>query len=109
MPSMKLEQRKELLKFLEDKKEIRLIGLHNVEKKLRVPIFSFTVAGRQSSEIPSAVLPNKIAVRSGDFYAARCIRDLGFQKEKGVVRVSMVHYNSANDVNRLIEALDQVI
>jgi len=95
--------------FLEDKKEIRLIGLHNVEKKLRVPIFSFTVAGRQSSEIPSAVLPNKIAVRSGDFYAARCIRDLGFQKEKGVVRVSMVHYNSANDVNRLIEALDHVI
>lgn len=97
------------VQFLEDKKEVRLIGPRNVGKQLRAPIFSFTVAGRQSSEIPSAVLPNKIAVRSGNFYAARCIRDLGFQEEEGVVRVSMVHYNSKNDVNRLIEALDEVI
>ena len=45
----------------------------------------------------------------GDFYAARCIRALGLAERGGVVRASMVHYNTAEEVERLIRALDAAI
>ncbi len=34
---------------------------------------------------------------------------LGVDPEDGVVRASMVHYNSEEEVDRLIRALDEVI
>jgi selenocysteine lyase/cysteine desulfurase len=34
---------------------------------------------------------------------------MGVDMEKGVLRLSLVHYTSAEDVARLITALDQVL
>ena len=45
-------------------------------------------------------------MRNGNFYATRCVEALGLDREDGVVRVSMVHYNTADEVDRLIRALD---
>lgn len=56
-----------------------------------------------------AVLPAKVAIRDGDFYAARCIEALGLAERGGVIRASMVHYNTADEVERLIRALDEAI
>ena len=67
------------------------------------------MAGRRAEEIPAALLPYKVAVSSGDFYAARCIRDLGLADWGGVIRASMVHYNTEAEVTRLIEGLDSII
>lgn len=97
------------VEFLRAKKGVRLIGRQSADQTLRAPTFSFTVAGRRAEEFPAALLPFKVAIGSGDFYAARCIRDLGLEAEGGVIRASMVHYNSAADVARLIEGLDRVI
>ena len=97
------------VEFLRAKKGVRLIGRQTAAQESRAPTFSFTVAGRRAEEIPVALEPYKVAISSGDFYAARCIRDLGLKAEGGVIRASMVHYNSEADVARLIEALDRVI
>jgi selenocysteine lyase/cysteine desulfurase len=48
-------------------------------------------------------------VRSGHFYAYRAIRDLGLLERGGVVRASMVHYNTEEEVDRLIRGLDAAI
>ena len=46
---------------------------------------------------------------SGDFYAHRCIEALGIDPNDGVVRVSMVHYNTEDEVDRLLSALDEIL
>ncbi len=50
-----------------------------------------------------------MAIGSGHFYAYRLMEALDIDPEDGVVRASMVHYNTAEEVDRLIRALDAVI
>ena len=41
----------------------------------------------------------------GDFYAPRALDALGISPDKGVLRLSFVHYTSPEDISRLIAAL----
>ena len=70
---------------------------------------SFVVEGRSSADIVAGLLPHKVTVREGDFYAARLIDALGLREQDGVVRVSMVHYNTLDEVDRLIRGLDELL
>ncbi|MCP4664485.1 MAG: aminotransferase class V-fold PLP-dependent enzyme, partial [bacterium] len=98
-----------LLDFLESKSNVRIIGPLTADGRTRVPTISFVVDGRDASEIPPLLDPQRIAVRFGHFYAYRLMRDLDLLDRNGVVRVSMVHYNTAAEVERLIRALDAVL
>lgn len=71
----------------------------------RLPTLSFTVSGHRSSEIPPLLDVHDIGIRWGHFYAPRLIDALGTADKDGVVRVSMVHYNTLDEVDRLIEIL----
>jgi hypothetical protein len=42
---------------------------------------------------------NGIACWAGDFYAVRPLQALGIDREKGVLRMSAVHYTSAEEVS----------
>jgi selenocysteine lyase/cysteine desulfurase len=53
--------------------------------------------------------PHGIGIRFGHFYSARLIGALGLDEADGVVRVSMVHYNTAAEVDRLIGVLDTLL
>lgn len=94
-----------LLAFLADHPRVRLIGSASAQRAVRVPTVSFTVEGRRASEIPPLLERHSLAVRFGHFYSYRLIRDLGLLERDGVVRVSLAHYGSAEEVTRLIEAL----
>jgi len=98
-----------LIQFLLNKKGIRLIGEKGFDKNIRVPTISFLAENRKSSQVPPLVDPYKIAIRWGDFYARRLIDDLGLTKSDGIIRVSMVHYNTIDEVNKLIEVLDEIL
>jgi selenocysteine lyase/cysteine desulfurase len=50
-----------------------------------------------------------MGIRWGDFYAKRLIEALRLDKNDGVVRVSLVHYNTLEEVHRLIEVMDSLI
>lgn len=99
----------ELLAYLRGKNHVRIIGERTVTPETRVPTISFVVEGRDSAEIVERVDPHQVAIRFGDFYARRLIDDLGLSPCNGVVRVSMVHYNTPGEVDRLISALDGVL
>lgn len=98
-----------LLDFLNSKKNVRIIGEKTAHKNIRVPTISFVVEGRKSSEIPILTDPHKIGIRFGHFYAKRLIDHLGLAETDGVVRVSMVHYNTEEEVDRLICVLDKCL
>jgi cysteine desulfurase family protein (TIGR01976 family) len=98
-----------LLDFLTAKEGVRVIGSPSPDRSRRVAIVSFTVDGRRSEEIVHAVDAHDIGIRHGHFYSARLVEALGLDAEDGVVRVSMVHYNTADEIDRLIEILDPLL
>ena len=98
-----------LLDFLAAKPGVRLIGSPSADRRLRAPTVAFAVKGRDVGELARAVASHQVAIGAGDFYAARCIEALGLANRGGVVRASMVHYNTADEVQRLIRALDESI
>ena len=95
--------------FLKGAPGVRLVGRGAPVERPRVGVFSFTVDGRDSREIPTALRDHRIGIHANDFYAARCIDALGARSQHGVARVSLVHYNADDDVDRLLAALDRIL
>ena len=98
-----------LLGWLRAQPSVRIIGLPTGGSRRRVPTISFVVAGKPSESIVRHVDGHGIGIRFGDFYAKRLIEALGLQAQGGVVRVSMAHYNTLAEIDRLIAALEEVI
>ncbi|MCW5312676.1 cysteine desulfurase-like protein [Nostoc sp. KVJ3] len=97
-----------LLNYLNSKPNVRVIGQSKADRQCRVPTISFVVDGMNSSTIPAKIDQHYIGIRYGDFYAKRLIEYLGLASQGGIVRVSMVHYNTLEEVNSLIEAFEQI-
>jgi len=100
---------KKLLDFLSTKPRVRIIGEPSHGKDLRVPTVSFVVRDMISSAVTRKVDNYRIGIRYGDFYARRLIDSLGYSEIDGIIRVSLVHYNTAGEVDKLIRALDVLI
>lgn len=98
-----------LLEFLGSKPGVRIIGAADPDPARRLPTISFVAGNRPSDAIVTAVDPHRIGIRYGDFYARRLIDALGLAPQNGVVRVSMVHYNTLEEVERLIAVLDPLL
>lgn len=98
-----------LLAYLRDKKSVRIVGNISATTGSRVPTISF-MAGQQMSESVVRHLDDfNIGIRFGDFYAKRLIESLGLHTQGGVVRISIAHYNTLEEIDRLIRHLDEVI
>ncbi|MEO0894883.1 MAG: cysteine desulfurase-like protein [Bacteroidota bacterium] len=98
-----------LIDFLHSKSGISIIGVPNGNIDKRVSTISFVAEGRDSKAIVDKVDPYRIGIRYGDFYAKKLIEGLGIEAQNGVVRISMVHYNTMNELDRLIEILDGIL
>ena len=97
-----------LLEYISSRNDIRLIGKRKIENKNRAPTIAFTFENKSSKNISSQLVKNGIATRNDNFYAWRCLKALGIDTEDGVVRTSMVHYNSQEDVDKLISVLTKI-
>jgi cysteine desulfurase family protein (TIGR01976 family) len=95
-----------LLQFLRQQPQVRIIGHPDADPTQRVPTISFVVGDRPSAAIPPQVDAHRIGIRYGHFYALRLIEDLGLLDQDGVVRVSMVHYNTLEECDRLMACLE---
>jgi len=71
----------------------------------RVPTFAFTVDGLRPRVVAERLAERDIAVWDGNYYAVEVIERLGLGGD-GAVRVGFVHYNTAAEVDRLLEALE---
>ena len=74
----------------------------------RVPTFAFTLAGHSPRQVAAELGRRGIAVWDGDYYAYELIRALGLAESGGMVRVGLVHYNTAAEIGRLVEALGEI-
>ncbi len=71
----------------------------------RVPTVSFTMEGLTPREIAGRLDQANIFVWDGDFYALAVIERLGLEERGGLLRVGLVHYNTARDVETLLNVL----
>ncbi|HEU4538761.1 MAG TPA: aminotransferase class V-fold PLP-dependent enzyme [Polyangiaceae bacterium] len=84
----------------------RVWGEPGPARARRVPTFALSFEGRRSPDVVARVDEARVAIRHGDFYAPRLVEALGLGPQGGVVRASMVHYNTEAEVDRLLEALE---
>jgi cysteine desulfurase family protein (TIGR01976 family) len=73
----------------------------------RVPTFAFTVDDVAPRDVATRLAERDIAVWDGDYYAVKVMARLGLQPN-GAVRAGFVHYNTAEEVDRLLAALDEL-
>jgi selenocysteine lyase/cysteine desulfurase len=98
----------ELLSYLKSVEDLKIIGASSADASLRVPTISFIHPKFKSSEIVKLIDKKHIGIRFGDFYAKQLIKDLDLEKYEGVVRVSLVHYNTLEEVHNLIAAFKEI-
>jgi cysteine desulfurase family protein (TIGR01976 family) len=84
-------------------KRFRLHGLPSMES--RVPTFAFTVDGMAPAEVARLLGERGLAVWHGNYYALEVMKRLGLEDSGGAVRVGIVHYNTAAEVDRLLAEL----
>jgi len=82
-----------------------LYGLETMDG--RVPTFAFRVDGMAPREVADRLAAQEIAVWDGDYYALEPMTRLGLQPE-GAVRTGFVHYNTFEEVDRLLAALAEL-
>jgi selenocysteine lyase/cysteine desulfurase len=95
-----------LLDYLATRNDLRLLGPGDAAR--RAPTVAVDL-GRPAEPVSEALGRDGIACWAGDFYAVRPLTALGIDLDKGVLRMSATHYTSAEDVTRLIAALDRVV
>ena len=94
-----------LLSWLRARNGLRILGRRTADQEERVPTISFAFDGQSSRGIVERIDTARIGVRHGDFHSRRLIEALDLGPD-GPIRVSMVHYNTIEEVDRLIEALE---
>jgi len=64
----------------------------------RVPTFCFNLEGVSPAAVTQACSDAGIGIRDGHMYAPRLMKRLGLRQDSGVVRVSLVHYNTRDEI-----------
>ncbi len=98
-----------ILDYLNQHPDIRIVGKSHCSDGDRVPTIAFTSSKKSSHELAYALQDENIGTENGHFYAHRLLSDLGIDPEDGVVRLSLLHYNSMEDVDRILLALDKTL
>jgi cysteine desulfurase family protein (TIGR01976 family) len=74
----------------------------------RVPTVSFTLDGHSPRQIAEYLGQRGIFAWDGNYYALAIMEKLGLQKTGGMLRVGPVHYNTVQEIDRLLEALSDL-
>ena len=75
----------------------------------RVPTVAFTLEGHHPDAIAERLGEEEIYVWSGNNYALPLTERLGLEESGGVVRVGPVHYNTPEEIDRLLEQVEALI
>ncbi len=97
-----------LLQLLAERPRFKVWGITAPDAlSRRVPTVSITLAGRPAGEIAEHLSARDIFVWSGNMYALALTERLGLEQQGGLLRIGLVHYNTADEIDRLVAALDE--
>jgi cysteine desulfurase family protein (TIGR01976 family) len=75
----------------------------------RVSTFCFSVPGRTARSVAEHLAAREVAVWWGNYYALETMRLLGLDELDGAVRAGIVHYNTADEVDRLLAGVAELV
>jgi cysteine desulfurase family protein (TIGR01976 family) len=96
-----------LLDYLAARRDLRLLGPADAAQ--RAATVSLVPLRHEPSALVPALARHGIMAAAGHFYAVRLLEAMGVDPRRGALRLSFVHYTSAEDIERLIDALDRVL
>jgi selenocysteine lyase/cysteine desulfurase len=96
-----------LLDYLAAHRGVRLLGPSDAGQ--RAATVAFVPLRRAPADLVPELAERGIMAGAGSFYAVRLLEAMGVDPNRGVLRLSFVHYTSPTDVTRAIEALDDVL
>ncbi len=101
---------KALLAGLSSVPGLHLWGITDPERiQQRVPTFSFSLQGWHPRAVAEELAKDGINVWDGNFYALAVLERLELEEQGGIVRVGAVHYNTMNEVDKLVQTLQRIV
>jgi cysteine desulfurase family protein (TIGR01976 family) len=98
-----------LIEGLERIPHVQIHGITDPDRfDQRVPTVSVSIDGVHPRTAAETLGRDGIYVWDGDFYATGLIERLGKAESGGVLRLGLVHYNTAAEVDRTLEALERI-
>ncbi len=88
---------------------LRLFGISDVERlSERAPTFAINVAGHSPRNVARHLGKQGIFTWDGHYYAVAVMERLGVLEAGGLLRIGFVHYNTIEEIDRLILGLKQL-
>jgi len=85
---------------------VRLYGIDDIARIAeRTPTFAIRVGDQHPAETAKALAERGVFVWDGNYYALEIMERLGLQASGGAVRVGFCHYNTPDEVDRVLEEL----
>jgi cysteine desulfurase family protein (TIGR01976 family) len=98
-----------LLDGLAARPRFRVWGITRCEQRgQRVPTVSITAADQTPQQIAEHLASREIYTWNGNMYALELTEQLGVEEHGGLLRVGLVHYNTAEEIDVLLQALDEL-
>jgi cysteine desulfurase family protein (TIGR01976 family) len=102
-----------LAKLLEGLQSIRGVRIYGITDSKRMDercsTVSITLEGRTPTEAATFLGERGIFTWDGNFYALNLTERLGLQEKGGLLRIGLVHYNTAEEVERLLAGLREFL
>jgi cysteine desulfurase family protein (TIGR01976 family) len=96
-----------LLAGLAERPRFRVWGVPDLRRlDERVPTVAITANDASPQAIAEHLAARQIYVWSGNMYALEATERLGLEATGGVVRLGMVHYNTPQEIDEVLRALD---
>ncbi|MEM6702514.1 MAG: aminotransferase class V-fold PLP-dependent enzyme [Acidobacteriota bacterium] len=96
-----------LLDFLLDREDLRVLGPAAPGSK--APTVSVLPLRKSVAEVYDALTEHRIMAGSGNFYGVRPLTAMDIPLDPGVIRLSFLHYTSAEEMEQLIAALRRAL
>ncbi|MDH3745654.1 MAG: aminotransferase class V-fold PLP-dependent enzyme, partial [Acidobacteriota bacterium] len=93
-----------LLDWLGTRDDVRIVGPE--DPKHRAPTISVLPLGKTVTEVLAGLTERRVMAGFGHFYGVRPLSSMEIPVDPGVLRLSFLHYTTAEEIERLIEALD---
>ncbi len=99
----------QLLSGLREINGIQVYGITNPQQLAgRVPTIACTIAGHTPRELAERLATQGIFAWDGNYYALGVMERLGLEAKGGALRLGMAHYNTLDEIDRVLECLEQV-
>ena len=110
---LRLAMGREWLALIEGLSAIRVLHIWGItdpgQLDRRVPTVSFTLDGWHPRDVAAALDKHNIYVWDGNYYALAVTERLGLEDKGGMVRVGAAHYNSLEEVSKLVDAVRTLV